>query len=297
MSSKTAAQIASKREDWFSAVLLWLLIAVCLACDFLMMPALAIMPRRPALVFPLLLASMGCVLAQVHLLAAWLVWSDQPFGQRLLRHSIIAAILYLVWAAGLGLSLPSRFTLASAMVGLSLPLMSIAAQLPLWFTRHTFGWRLIRGDVNDYVGDESLTIRDLMLATVLIAFALASARWVPTPDGKETGTPLGVLFLATSAISTIGLLPACLLLMRTQRFRRGVWLASLYAAFWMALPWVTVLFRQNRGLSASPPAIALVGFSCLVLSFAATVILAATTARARNFRLAFGQRPRQSDDL
>ena len=44
---------------------------------------------------------------------------------------------------------PSQFAEVSTMVGLSVPLMSIAAQLPLWIARQMFGWRLIRGEEND----------------------------------------------------------------------------------------------------------------------------------------------------
>ena len=287
---KIARQTAAKREEWFST-LLGLLIAVCLACDFLMVPILTLLSRRPFVGFPLLMVSVGCVLAQVHLLAAWLVWSDQPFLHRLLRHWIIAAILYIVWAAGLALGLPSRFALASAMVGLSVPLVSIAAQLPLWLTRQTFGWRLTRADANNDIGDRPLTIRDLLLATVLFALALASARWTPSPDGKEMGTPWGVAFLVATTVSTIALLPACPLLMRTRRFQHGVLFACLYTALWMALPWMFVLVARYRGRSV-PPLLVLVGLSCLILTFAATVILAATAARAYSFRLACGRQPR-----
>src|SRR5204863_3421805 len=92
--------------------ILGLLIRVCVACDFLMVPILTMVqgqgrPRMPG--FPLLLAIVGCVLAQGNLLAAWLAWSDQPFWQRLTRHWIVATLLYLVWAAGLALGQLSHF--------------------------------------------------------------------------------------------------------------------------------------------------------------------------------------------
>src|SRR5207247_1671271 len=117
--------IASK--DRLPVVLLGLLIVLCLACDFLMVPVLAPMPGPPKMPeFPLLLSVVGCVLAQGCLLAAWLAWSGQSFWQRFTRHWIVAAILYLVWAAGLAVSQPSQFALAVSVVGLSVPLVSIA---------------------------------------------------------------------------------------------------------------------------------------------------------------------------
>jgi hypothetical protein len=269
--------------------LLGLLILLCLACDFFMMPLLAVMPRTPILCFPLLLASVGCALAQMCLLAAWLAWSDQPFGQRLGWHWIIAAILYAVWAAGLACGLPSRFVLAGSLVGLSIPLVSIAAQLPLWFARQAFGWRLVRDDASKAPGVRPLSIRDLMLATMLVALALAPARWVPSPDGKEMGTLWIVAFVAAATISTLTLLPATPLLLRTRQFQHGIWFACLYAVFWMTLPWVVVLIVRSRGIFAGPPLPVLIGLSCLVLSFAATVILALAAARARGYRLAWGR--------
>jgi hypothetical protein len=261
------------------------------------MPLLAMVPRRPHLSFPLLMASVGCGLAQGCLLAAWLAWSDQPIGQRLLRHWIIAAILYLVWTAGLAFGLPDRFALASSAVGLSAPLVSLAAQLPLWLARQSFGWRLIRTDADNDTGAKPLTIRDLMLSTMLFASALALARGVPSPDGKETGTPEFVLFVAAATISTITLLPASLLLPERRRFHRRVLIGCVYAAFWMALPWAIAVTAQHRGLFAAPPVPVLAGLSCLVLSFATTVMLAAAVARACGYSLASGRQPCHSGGI
>src|SRR5262245_7863728 len=120
-----ARQAPAASNDRSAPGWLALLIMVSLASDFLMVPALAMIPALPIVYFPLLQATVGCILAQGCLLAAWLAWSDQPFWQRLLRHWIVAAILYLVWLAGLALGQPSQFQL-SMMVGLSVPLISIA---------------------------------------------------------------------------------------------------------------------------------------------------------------------------
>jgi hypothetical protein len=287
-------QTGTRKQESLCAILLGLLIVVCLAADCLLMPVMAVAPVRPLLGFPLLMTSVGCVLAQLCLLAAWLAWSNQPFTQRLRRHWIIAAILYLVWAAGLALGLPGQFTLASSIAGLSMPLVSIAAQLPLWFTRQTFGWRLVREDINNVTDDRPLTIADLMLATVLFALALAAACRIPSPDGKEMKTPLFLLSVATSTVSTITMVPASLLILGTKRFQYGVLGACLYTALWMSFPWVIVLIARYRGLFASPPVAVLIGLSSLVLSFSATAILAATAARALGYRLAMGRRPHDS---
>jgi hypothetical protein len=262
-------------------------------------------------------ATVGCILAQGCLLAAWLAWGDQPFWQRLLRHWIVAAILYLVWVAGLwmaglwvarlsaavlsgagqALAQPNQFRQLSMMVGLSVPLMSIAAQLPLWIARQMFGWRLIRGKGNDGTRRARLSIRDLMTATVVVAVALALARLAPSPDGQPIGMLWVITFGVAITISTMTLLPLSPLLMRTPRFGRGVLFACLYAAFWIGLPWMIVLVAWGRGLFTPPPLAVLIGLSCLVLSFAATVILAAAAARSCGYRLISGRLRRHSDDV
>jgi hypothetical protein len=107
------------------SALLALLIAISLASDFFMVLAFAMIPALPMIFFPLMQATVGCILAQGCLLAAWLAWGDQPFWQRLLRHWIVAAIFYLVWVAGLWVGQPDQFRKLSMMVGLSVPLMSM----------------------------------------------------------------------------------------------------------------------------------------------------------------------------
>ena len=92
-------------------------------------------------------ASWAAVLAQGNLLAAWLAWSDGPFLRRLLTHWKIAAGLYLIWLVGFGLATARNGKVPpgiAAIVALGVPLVSLAAQFPLWVARQWFGWRLVR---------------------------------------------------------------------------------------------------------------------------------------------------------
>src|SRR3954471_2446494 len=76
-------------------------VAICLACDFLMLPVVASINIQSAeYVFPFAFGIIGCVIAQGNLLAAWLVWSPGPFLRRLAIHWVIAISLYLVWRVG-----------------------------------------------------------------------------------------------------------------------------------------------------------------------------------------------------
>ena len=316
---------------------LWLIVP-CLACDFLMVPVVSsISGPTHAWVVPLAMGIVGCVLAQGCLLAAFLAWSDAPFYWRLGIHWLIAAGLYLVWLVGLALAL-SRDLAAphvAATVALGVPLVSVAAQFPLWLARQFWGWRLVRdgradipvchppaADKNvrptdchdDIAPDRKLAIRDLMLATAVVAVSLALARLAPL-DGKDkdAGPPWLVACVVACVISSITLLPAGAWLLRPvgqtflsakavgQTFlsvahvsgaplRRGLVWSILYAASWIALVWIICAVQWWFALPLAPRAI-YVGISSLMFTFASTLILTALLARSRGYRLT-GRRKR-----
>jgi hypothetical protein len=216
----------------------------------------------------------------------------------------VAQLTSVLSGTGQALAQINQLRQLSMMVGLSVPLMSLAAQLPLWIARQMFGWRLIRcernqreiepGELrhcekNDAARPAPLSIRDLMTATVVVAVALALARLAPSPDGKPIGILWVLLCGAAIGLSTMTVLPVSPLLMRTPQFAVGVLLACLYAGFWIGLLWLIVLVAWGRGLFPVPPLAVLIGCSCFILSFAATVILAAAAARSRGYRLVAGR--------
>lgn len=268
----------------------WLIVP-CLACDFLMMPVLTSVSN--GLGMAIVLGIVGCVLAQGNLLAAWLAWGDEPFLRRLLTHWKIAAGLYLVWLVGFGLAylvgnrVPPQF---AAIVALGVPLVSLAAQLPLWVARQWIGWRLVRETADaTHPRDPSLSIRDLMVATLIVATALALARLSPSPDEGEMWPVWGVAVFIASATSSIALLPAGQLLMRMNPISRALKWSALYAAAWIALPWIIVAGLRWSGAVNLPPWPAFAGLSGLMLTFAATLMLTAIIARDRGYRLAGGR--------
>jgi len=272
----------------------WLIVP-CLAADGLMVPVFSFLQAAPGVVIMFALGIVGCVLAQGNLLAAWLVWADAPFLRRLLTHWKIAASLYLIWLVGFGLALgwsgmPPQI---AATVAFGVPLVSLGAQFPLWPARQVFGWRLVREDAGVAPSSEPpLTIRDLMLATVVVAAALALARLAPSPDGKSLWVPWGIAVVVASLISSIALLPAGALLLRTPVFSRGLKWSGLYVGAWIALPWILVVVLRFYGSVRLPPWPIFVGLSSLMLTFAATLTLAAAIARDRGYRLT-GRRKRE----
>jgi len=272
----------------------WLIVP-CLACNFLMVPVfLTINGPSGAVVAPIALGILGCVLAQGNLLAAWLAWSEGPFLWRLLTHWKIAVGLYLVWLVGLGLALVGGRVppIIAATVALGVPLVSIAAQLPLWVARQWFGWRLVREQAEAaHPVEPPLAIRDLMLATLVVAVSLALARLAPSPDAGSMWPIWGVAFVVASVISSLALLPAGALLMRMRPFSRGLASSGLYAAAWIALPWIIVGVLRITGSVMLPPLAIFVGLSSLMCTFAATLILTAVIAKGRGYRLTGGRLP------
>ena len=72
-------------------------------------------------------------------------------------------------------------------------------QTPLWIARQLLGWRLIRGDPSNDAGPAPLAIRDLMVATQMVALSLGLARWAPSPDGEEIEGIWIAMFIMASA--------------------------------------------------------------------------------------------------
>ena len=298
--------------------LAWLIVP-CLACDALMMPVLSSLGGPPrALSVAIAFGIVGCVLAQGNLLAAWLAWSEGPFLRRLRTHWKIAAGLYLVWLVGLAVAIRnSEAPTFAATVALGVPLVSLAAQLPLWVARQWLGWRLEREHPDPaHPSEPPLAIRDLMLATLVVAVSLALARLAPA-DGKEVWSVWAIAFAVTNVVSSLSLLPTGALLLRgpptvivgwavptkselvgtahptpTPRLLRprllgrGLVWSGLYAGAWIALVWVVVAVQWWYAPALLAPRVIYVGLSSLMATFAATLMLTAVIARDRGYRLA-----------
>lgn len=273
--------------------LAWLIVP-CLAADGLMMPVVTSLngpPREFLAAFAF--GIVGCVLAQGCLLAAWVAWGDGPFLRRLETHWKVAACLYAIWLVGFGLAVArsGRIPLQiAATVALGVPLVSLAAQFPLWVTRQLFGWHLVREEADALQHSQPpksqrLTIRDLMLATLVVAVTLALARLAPSPDAGEMWPVCGVAATVASVISTVSLLPAGVILLRQRPLSRSLAWSSLYALALIGLVWVAKVVQYQIALGPLFPRAVYVGLSSLMFTFAATLTLAAAIARDRGYRL------------
>jgi hypothetical protein len=238
------------------------------------------------------MGSLGSTLAQGSLLAAWLVWSDAPFSRRLLWHWIVAGTLCCIWLIGLALAAPPHnFREVGFTVALTVPLVSLGAQLPFWIVRLLFGWRLVR-IADSHAADKPLTIRDLLLATLIVAASFAVARLSPAAQQEEEfRVAWGVFMTAAATVSVIAILPAAAMLLRPRPFDRAVKYCLAYASAPIILLWATVAVVRFYGLTNLPPWFMFVGMTCLILTYAGTAILAAAVARDRGYLLAWGRKP------
>jgi hypothetical protein len=129
-----------------------------------------------------------------------------------------------------------------------------------------------------------------MLATLVVAVALALARLAPSPDAGEMWPVWGVAVTVASVISSISLLPAGALLLRMRLLSRGLAWSGLYAGALIALPWVVAAVQWWYDPALLAPRAIYVGLSSLMFMFAATLILTAVIARDRGYRLTGGRK-------
>ena len=170
-------------------------------------------------------APAGPLFAQLGLLPAWLALGNRPYWPRFTLHwlavlGVATAIFGGVVVAGwMGdRSLRARDVEAACALVLVLPVMSLAIESPLWFLRWAFGWQIAGG--NRRSPPRKLAIRDLMLATALVAVALALARLsTQLQDGGRSADfwpALGIAVGVAAAGSAILLPPIIWMVLRVK---------------------------------------------------------------------------------
>ncbi len=242
----------------FGGVLLILTAGNAMLCTI----ASDINPRQTGFLAALccLLAICGSIGAQAALLTLLLTFGTSPLWQRLLWHWGLAAMALAAWC--LGYVLVEWHWVASSnfregeflSVVCALPLIALASQSFLWFLRIYFRWRIewLPGQAaraNELplampflppAADSSqrITIRDLLLGTVLVAVTMAVAR-LGQPKGVDDGVFWGVMLgisAASVGLSVIGVLPIVYLMLAVRSLLfavlvvLGIWLLAASVA-------------------------------------------------------------------
>jgi hypothetical protein len=236
----------------------------------------------------------GVMLAEGFVLAAWLVWSDRPFFQRLCLHWIAAALLNFTWLLGAIVTEGVRdgdIRDALEVIPFSLPLFSLAIQLPLWIARYYFGWRLVDGCA-DPVAARPMGTRDLMLGTVIVAVSLALARLAEGMDDSSEGWLVwAILAPSVAGISLVSVLPVAVWLLRMQNPAIGLICIPVQTMIAILVTITIIAINERIRLQE------VVFIATIICGFAAALTAAALAARAAGLRLEIGRNAAKIGDF
>jgi len=194
----------------------------------------AVNPQQSGFLFVFVL--FGAICAQGGLISAGLVFGPGRFWLRTVCCWGVSAFLWLCWAVGLMAYAYSRRWRYPAdwhemlqFVGLSLPLVAVAIQSPLWFARSYLGWRLAPSDGSETAA-QPLSIGDYFVGTAVTAVSITCAQlgrpaqWV----APAYWPAWAIVVACVAAASLLGVLPAMLLILRWRHWRLGFCLLVLY---------------------------------------------------------------------
>ncbi|MEX2027218.1 MAG: hypothetical protein WEH44_07950, partial [Pirellulaceae bacterium] len=167
---------------------------------------------------------------------------------------------------------------------LVLPALSLAVETPLWFLRWVLGWRITRQI--DCPPPRKLAIRDIMLATALVAAALALARLSPQfqPGGGDRAfwAMLAVAAAVAVASSTV-LLPAIIwFALGVRELRLAMLGAAIHAGTLAAIFLAVVAYNE---WTFSTTLWGTIGASVTAITFAWGVSVSFWLARFQGYRL------------
>jgi hypothetical protein len=229
-------------------------------------------------------ACFGIIPAQAAALSVWLAWGPQPFWQRLWVHWSIAAFALVAWLFGLVLAEEWDDVDGLEKVLPMALLFGLTVQLPLWVVRGIWGWRLTLEQEAASGADDKLTIRDLMVGTVIVAVSLAVARTSPESDNSSFWSDVGMALAIVAGASTLALLPTT----RWLLGGRSVYLAVLgtFAYAWAAVAVLVGAYMILEPSINGRDVWEMFGISVSIFSFAAMLIWTAIAARRSGWRLA-----------
>ena len=284
--------LATLHLPWAAGLLILLL---CAIVNGVAVPIAENMTGPPeGLELIVLAVGVGILGGQIGGLSAVLVWGRVPFLVRCLLLWLVGMALFGCWWLGLLTTIPRedwftdfRLDIARSIVA-SLPLISLAVQLPQWLARFYFGWRIEPPGNSEGVASPGLSIRDLLVGTVVAALTVTAVRFSQDADEMTTvvwaawGIAVGII----AVISAVLMLP---LLVLTFRFH-PIW-AILFMA--LASPLIVgttiyaimLLFPGGGGPDARAIAMFLMaGTTCVAVTSVPLWL-----ARWAGYRLKFGR--------
>ncbi|MEE8452668.1 MAG: hypothetical protein V3R99_12160 [Thermoguttaceae bacterium] len=235
----------------------------------------------------------GAIGAQAGLHSVWCVLA--PVGPvKRLATGVGTALLFLVAGALAYLVNASEYSFRYShywedirVASLSLPLVALAVQLPLWAARIWCRWHVVH--VADPPGQstyKALGIRDILVATGVVAMALSAAQ-LATPDGVSNGAavllPLLTVAGAAAAISLFTTLPVVAATLHASRpWRAIICVLLLQVMILLGILSIVALFDVFRTKGG-------VSLTFVAIGFVACLNGVMMAARALGYRLLWGR--------
>jgi hypothetical protein len=232
---------------------------------------------------------LGSIAGQAAVLTVLAVWASGPLWLRLVWHWGLMLLAFAAWTFGFVVALISEnqtfpdeeFRIAL----LGLPLVALAFQAVPWLFKLYLGWRIVHDEENwESATDQQLSIRDMFLATVVVAISMAAVR-LGKPANVEEGiywAAWGIGGAVASAISLVCLVPMVYLMLGVRDVRWGVLGVVAMATSWAALAAVILMWLQFSG--PSDKEIMLITAS-IAAGFTLTLAGMLRIARASGYRL------------
>lgn len=251
-------------------------------------------PQQPG--FPLVFILFGAICAQGGLISASLVFGPGRFWIRTVCSWGASAFLWACWATGLLAFVyfhrrrsPGDWRDMLQFGGLSLPLIALAIQSPLWFARGYLGWRLTRSDGSETAA-RPLSIGDYFVGTAVTAVSVTCAQLGrPSQWVVPAYWPVwAIVFACVAAASVLGVIPAMLLIFRWRDWRIGFCLLVLYGTG-VGVMTVSILCAVFGPPGSTTPMWELVGMVIIFSSLAVFLGTGMIVARVCGYSLVIGR--------
>ncbi len=222
----------SRRTPWPLAICL-LLFALN---NFAIMPLGEVASSSLTVVLALGYTCVGVVGTQLAFHALWCVLAPCSLGHRIVSGVFMAMVLIGAWFLGFLLwtvMSDIRFTEWDivAAIFLSIPLLAVAVQTPLWAAKLWFGWRIVTPACRrDAAIRRPFGIRDLLIGMALGACVLSAAQLgvPPNTSTEEVLIPLAIAAAVLAVVSLLTTVPAIAAILRSRRIAWALGALLLY---------------------------------------------------------------------
>jgi len=178
----------------------------------------------------------GAVAAELGLLAIWTALGAGRWTLRIPLTYFLAVLCFMLLVMGFNMGRMGPLQSGEVLDGLALlPLVFLAAQLPLWIVRLIFGWRIVFGDVEEEPDAEvgQFGIGHLLGATALVAVSLGLAQLGSIEAGPLRSSDAAWLDMLVACgivalVSALSTIPCVWAVLISRRPLPAVWVIAAY---------------------------------------------------------------------